>query len=664
MWIDYIKLKNFRQYQDEYVELTGPDKEDGSFNIIKGTNGAGKTNLLNAFTWCLYGKEYHQKKDVEFPILNTKVKKKMEPEEQQEVEVEIQFKDETERMIVTRTKGFRKTKDNNLMKMSGYGEGAKEDTNLQIMKSGEQKKGMEKVESWAIGKKMPKSLHEYFYFDGERLDDYFRETSPKNIKDAVFRISQLKKFDKVITHLEKVKSDYQKESSNLSSQADKIQKKIKRIKDSLKDVEDNLKEKREKHREAQEKEEEYRRKLRDTDVEEVRKFQKERDKLKQEVKKARKKKDQKTEKKLDFLLEEAPKSLLIESTLRTRELLDKKEEAGEIPPSYKKNYIEKLLEKGTCICGEDITSGERRERVREVLEKSDEITNISEELSDLNATLRGIISSRGDLEEKLKNYNDVINALSEEIDEKTERIEEIGPKVNDVNRAKIETWEDSRKVWKNTKEKEQTKVRDLEVKKQRKKEKLDDEEEKLKKELEKQDKGKEIRKKILFCEESLNTAKTIKQKIMKGIRDEVEGRTERQFLNMIWKEKNFQEVKIGEEYEISAIDQLGTDATTTLSAGERQALALSFMAALNNVSGFEAPIIIDTPLGRIDKGEPKRRIAKNLPEALAGKQVTMLVTGSEYTDEVREELTPYIGKEYYILFEEYDVGNVAEVKPL
>jgi len=100
----------------------------------------------------------------------------------------------------------------------------------------------------------------------------------------------------------------------------------------------------------------------------------------------------------------------------------------------------------------------------------------------------------------------------------------------------------------------------------------------------------------------------------------------------------------------------------TLSAGERQVLALSFMAALNSVSGFDVPIIIDTPLGRISK-EPKKSIARNLPKYLKGEQVTLLVTEEEYTPEVRASLSGRVGKSYVIEFKETGNGNLAEVIP-
>ena len=84
------------------------------------------------------------------------------------------------------------------------------------------------------------------------------------------------------------------------------------------------------------------------------------------------------------------------------------------------------------------------------------------------------------------------------------------------------------------------------------------------------------------------------------------------------------------------------------------------MAALNQVSGFDVPIIIDTPLGRISS-KPKAEIAKNLSEYLKEKQVILLVTDEEYNSEVRKRLINRVCNEYIINFIETKKGDKAEV---
>ena len=57
MRINSVKMHNFRQYKD--LELSFPKKKDCDLHFILAENGIGKTTLLNAINWCLYGDEPH-----------------------------------------------------------------------------------------------------------------------------------------------------------------------------------------------------------------------------------------------------------------------------------------------------------------------------------------------------------------------------------------------------------------------------------------------------------------------------------------------------------------------------------------------------------------------------------------------------------------------------
>ena len=45
-----IQLKNYRQYEDLTIEF---EYGTHDLHVLIGDNGTGKTNLLDAFTWCL-----------------------------------------------------------------------------------------------------------------------------------------------------------------------------------------------------------------------------------------------------------------------------------------------------------------------------------------------------------------------------------------------------------------------------------------------------------------------------------------------------------------------------------------------------------------------------------------------------------------------------------
>ena len=66
MWIKNIKIKNFRNYNKEEINL------EKNINIFYGKNAQGKTNIIEAIFLCSLGKSFRAKKDNEMIKLNEK----------------------------------------------------------------------------------------------------------------------------------------------------------------------------------------------------------------------------------------------------------------------------------------------------------------------------------------------------------------------------------------------------------------------------------------------------------------------------------------------------------------------------------------------------------------------------------------------------------------
>ena len=64
MWIKNIKIKNFRNYEQEEIKL------EKNINIFYGKNAQGKTNMIEAIFLCSLGKSFRAKKDNEMIKLN------------------------------------------------------------------------------------------------------------------------------------------------------------------------------------------------------------------------------------------------------------------------------------------------------------------------------------------------------------------------------------------------------------------------------------------------------------------------------------------------------------------------------------------------------------------------------------------------------------------
>ena len=59
MWINNVKIKNFRNYIDEEISL------EKNINVFYGENAQGKTNIIESIFLCGMGKSFRAKKDSE-----------------------------------------------------------------------------------------------------------------------------------------------------------------------------------------------------------------------------------------------------------------------------------------------------------------------------------------------------------------------------------------------------------------------------------------------------------------------------------------------------------------------------------------------------------------------------------------------------------------------
>ena len=668
MRIEKIKFKNFRQYRDETINFSYGEKNK-RFTVIQGAMGTGKTNILNGITWCLYSQELHLgDKYKGLPIINTITFHRMEPGQIDEVIVEIHMRDDqNNKIIFSRSFEFEKLKNEMFEKLKDYKSDPKTGTKFEIKR---QVNGdiriIEGEDAIYLTKKLfPQDIQEYFFFDGERLNDYFRKSVYSDaIKQEVFKISQISLFEKVIDHLAKRRDFFSREAKGLNPEADEIKDQKDKREQNLKEKKSELENKKRQKNEAEIIEKKFEERLKGShSTREVSKLQEERERLDEELERLKKDIKETEHEQLNYLKNMMSIIMGYKPISKSIQLLSEKIDSGEIPPDYKMNFIKKLLDEGKCICNTDISKEcEARKRVEQLLKECDELSELTEELINVKCELQRMIRQLDDFPRHQKEYSKRINNFKKEERNKNMRLKKIHDILKGIDNEKIKQLEHDYNQNRNQKEKliGEIAVLNADI------EKFGKEISILKKEHDKEvkkiEEKNELRRILLFCNEALEAAEEIKNEILEEIRIEIEKKTKKQFFEIIWKKENYSDVKIDEQYNFIVLDQNNRQALGTLSAGERQTLALAFMAALNMESGFDSPIIIDTPLGRISR-EPKINIAKNLPKYLEGKQVTLLVTEEEYSKKVRENLREYIFLEYIISFKDTKEGNEAKVVP-
>lgn len=106
MKITRIKTSNFRQHKAIEIDLSS---EQSDFVVIKGNMGSGKTNLLNAVTWALYG-EVDDAIGKQTQLLNDSVLLELSEGDYADVEVNIDLKlDNDQAAYVSRKQTFKKS---------------------------------------------------------------------------------------------------------------------------------------------------------------------------------------------------------------------------------------------------------------------------------------------------------------------------------------------------------------------------------------------------------------------------------------------------------------------------------------------------------------------------------------------------------------------------
>ena len=125
---------------------------------------------------------------------------------------------------------------------------------------------------------------------------------------------------------------------------------------------------------------------------------------------------------------------------------------------------------------------------------------------------------------------------------------------------------------------------------------------------------------------------------------------------MAHKKNLVERIHIDERCGVQLLNSDGLDVRAyDLSAGEKQIFTQSLISAVSSVSGRGFPMLIDTPLGRLDI-EHRKGVLKHL--ANLEHQVILLSTNTEVAGEYLREIRPHVQKTYLLHFERLgDMGQ-------
>lgn len=113
-------------------------------------------------------------------------------------------------------------------------------------------------------------------------------------------------------------------------------------------------------------------------------------------------------------------------------------------------------------------------------------------------------------------------------------------------------------------------------------------------------------------------------------------------------------IEIDERGVSRLLSKEGTEISLDRSAGENQIFATALIAGLAKTSGFHIPMVIDTPLGRLDSEHRKRILDYWLSDP--NRQIILLSQDEEIGSDVFAQVQPHVSKTYLLIHEQLGEG--------
>ena len=660
MKIARITLENFRQHRNLEIEL---DSSASSFTIVKGRNGAGKTNLLKAITWALTGKL--AKDELKFDI-NSLVSISAAKEASNGDKIEVSVKLDLDLgdlglAQLVRTARFVKSGPE-------VGDISFSASELTVLSMTDKSKGYQKepnADLW-IEKVFPERFSHYFLFDGEHLHRFFKDTEAAYVKRAVMEIANIDQLEKMVEHLTVVNQQLVKEAGSVAGvKGEELRKDFEVVEEKIAKLKTELAQKEELRIELDEQLTKVREQMGDIaaikkDMQLRKQFSDIADSASERGKSARRELE-------GWAFSVGPALMLKDHFDALQAEIEKAREKKVLPPPYKPEALTGLLEEAICICGRDLApESDPCKSIQGLLAKFADLSEIGETLSELQQPLQYMNARIESSSAFLRSAQERIKTSLADEKKAMEELSVIEQKLIGHDDTQIAFISGKHDQVKRDSDSLLMQIGSLNAQ-------IVDNESRLaliRKDIENEAASKEKSKAALqrqqFAEATLETAKQMYQKFSDQVREAVANSLNEEFQSMVWKKDFFMPVQIDDSYRVLVHNKAGVEIRSLLSAGETACLAFAFSLTLSDVAGFSYPMVVDSPLGRLDS-EVKEFVSGVLAKALKSdgqnesKQILMLMTDSEYNDDVADALAHMKPKVMEIVFDQDNIESKLEV---
>lgn len=643
-----ITCCNFRQFYGKTPEITLAGNQRNT-TIIYGNNGSGKTTLMNGFTWVLYEK-FSAAFAAEESLVNKRAMMEATPGKAVACWVEVVFEHDNKRYQAQRIcRAYRHP--------TGTVDQGSSELHMKIAGDDGCWNLPPQPPEEIIGRILPESLHQYFFFDGERIDHIIRYHKKAEIAEATKELLGIEVLERSIRHLGEARKSLELDLQAIGNPETK-----KLLKDKAKLEQDAQLISQRQGEIVQELE--HQTQLKKTLSSRLLEFKgaeglpQQREQLEAQATSLKEQFIQAKDNLQRLLSLRAYPVFLSTAMGQFEQVFEALQERGDLATGIQKTFVERLLLKQECLCGtplipqnaayQSVYHWIEKAAVPEIIETTirvqtkveempqhiadfwQEVDRQQEILSQGRAELSRVETQLDDIKKKLRNYP------NEDIQQLQKRLEETEAKIRDLDR---ETGANKQQISQINKEIEG-------LGRQIDKQVLNEQKQVL------------IQRRIAATQEAMDRLGEVRGRLDTRFRWQLEQRVQEIFSRISFKPYV---PKLNEQYELRLVENTGgKEESVAASTGENQILSLSFIGGIidavrewsqkNTFMGPDSstfPIVMDSPFGSLDEVY-RRQIALAIPKL--ANQLVVLVTKTQWRGEVAQEMQPYIGREYILVY--------------
>ena len=642
-----ITLCNFRQFYGKTPEIKLACGRQNT-TVIHGNNGAGKTALMNAFTWVLYEKFSAAFAAVE-QLVNKRALAEAEIGKGVACWVEIIFEHDNKRYQVKRL--CRAYKSENIV------EHTKSELFMQV--AGDEGRWMPPFQhpDDIIGRILPESLHQYFFFDGERIEQIVRHDKKAEIAEATKELLGVEVLNRSVRHLGEAKKSLETDLKQIGNAETK---QLLKDKQKLEQEVDQLSTRQVEIEQELENQGELRKAVNGNllELSGARDLQKLRDELEMQQDLFKQQIVQATDALKRAISLRGYGVFLLDAAAEFQVIVGELRDKGELLSGIQQPFLEKLLVTERCICGAELIEGSESHKnvsnwmnkagVGDVEENTIRISDRVDELdkqvldfwSDIDSQQANVSRSRTELS-RVENQLDGIhsklrNFPDGDVSRLQKRLDEIEAKIGDLHRE----------AGSNQQQIESLSVQVAGLDKQIDKQQMNEERQIL------------AQRRIAATQDAIDRLTEVRSRLEKQFCSQLEKRVQDIFTQISFTPYT---PKLSDKYELTLVENTsGKESLVAASTGENQILSLSFIGGIidgvrewsqkNTLMGPDSstfPIVMDSPFGSLDEIY-RKQIANKLPKL--ANQLVILVTKTQWRGEVAQEMESCTGREYVLVY--------------